>query len=105
MKGAAIIHENVLETLEEKRAIFEELDRKAPQDVSLGSTSSTVPASQFPEHLAGRGRRIIVHPCNPPDLVPLVEMAGSSVNNPRVHFPMGTAARSQFKDIWAARWK
>ncbi len=72
--GATFVQENVLETPEEKTVVFEELDRKVPKDVILGSSASTIPASKFTESLAGRERCIIVHPCNPPYLVPLVEI-------------------------------
>ena len=74
IEGATFVQENVLETPEEKLAVFEELDRKVPDDIILGSSASTIPASKFTEHLAGRERCIIVHPCNPPYLVPLVEI-------------------------------
>ena len=74
IEDAAFVQENVLETPEEKLAVFEELDRKVPQDVILGSSASTIPASAFTEQLEGRERCIIVHPCNPPYLVPLVEI-------------------------------
>lgn len=71
---ATFVQENVLETPEEKRAVFEELDNKVPADVILASSASTIPVSAFTESLQGRERCIIVHPCNPPYLVPLVEI-------------------------------
>ena len=72
--GATYVQENVLETPEEKLAVFNELDRIVSLDVILASSASTIPASKFTEHLKGRERCIIVHPCNPPYLVPLVEI-------------------------------
>lgn len=77
IEGATFVQENVLETPEEKTAVFAELDQKVPQDVILASSASTIPASAFTEDLAGRERCIIVHPCNPPYLVPLVEIVPS----------------------------
>ncbi|MBT5564046.1 MAG: 3-hydroxyacyl-CoA dehydrogenase [Rhodospirillaceae bacterium] len=74
IEGATFVQENVLETPEEKLAVFQELDRKVPGDIILGSSASTIPASKFTEHLDGRERCIIVHPCTPPYLVPLVEI-------------------------------
>ena len=74
IKGATFVQENVLETPDEKLSVFKELDRKVPHDVILGSSASTIPASTFTKHLKGRERCIIVHPCNPPYLVPLVEI-------------------------------
>ena len=83
--GATFVQENVLETPEEKLSVFQELDSKVRGNVILGSSASTIPASEFTQDLEGRERCIIVHPCNPPYLVPLVEIvpapwtAGSTI--------------------------
>ncbi len=72
--GATYVQENVLETAEEKLAVFEQLDKLVPVEVVCGSSSSTIPVSQFSEHLATRQRCIVVHPMTPPYLVPVVEI-------------------------------
>jgi 3-hydroxyacyl-CoA dehydrogenase len=77
--GAAVadcvlVQENVPERLELKRQLFAELDRLAPPDTVLASSSSAIPASRFTDSLAGRARCLIAHPVNPPHLVPLVEL-------------------------------
>jgi L-gulonate 3-dehydrogenase len=72
--GATYVQENVLETAEQKLDVFEKLDQLVPVEVVCGSSSSTIPVSQFSEHLETRQRCIVVHPMTPPYLVPVVEI-------------------------------
>jgi 3-hydroxyacyl-CoA dehydrogenase len=74
LQGAALVQENVRETLEAKQAIFAEMDRLAEPETILASSTSWIPASLFSAALEGRGRIIVGHPVNPPHLVPLVEL-------------------------------
>src|SRR6266849_1069591 len=69
--------ENGPEKVEEKRIIFAELDKLAPQDALLVSSTSAITASRFTEMLPGRARCLVGHPVNPPHLVPLVELCGA----------------------------
>lgn len=71
---AAHVQENGPERVEDKRALFAELDRLAPPAAILASSTSGIPASAFTETLAGRARCLVAHPVNPPYLVPLVEL-------------------------------
>ena len=71
---ATHVQENGPERLEDKQALFAELDRLAPPSAILASSTSGIPASAFTEHLAGRARCLVAHPVNPPYLVPLVEL-------------------------------
>lgn len=72
--GADYVYENVPETPEAKRAVFLEMDALAAADTVLASSSSGIPASAFTKDLSGRRRCLIVHPVNPPYLIPLVEL-------------------------------
>lgn len=74
VQGAHFVQENTPETIESKRAVFPELDRLAPADVVLASSTSAIVASRFTEDLPGRARCLVAHPVNPPHLVPLVEL-------------------------------
>ena len=71
------VQENGPEIVEEKIAIFAELDRLAPPDALLVSSTSAITASRFTEMLPGRARCLIGHPVNPPHLIPLVELCGA----------------------------
>ncbi|WP_230530201.1 3-hydroxyacyl-CoA dehydrogenase [Microvirga roseola] len=77
VQGVALVQENGPENVEIKQAIFAELDRIAPADALLASSTSAIVASQFTEGLAGRGRCLVAHPVNPPHLVPIVELCGA----------------------------
>ena len=71
---AAHVQENGPERVEDKRALFAEIDHLAPPAAILASSTSGIPASAFTEALAGRARCLVAHPVNPPYLVPLVEL-------------------------------
>ncbi|MBP0597765.1 3-hydroxyacyl-CoA dehydrogenase [Herbaspirillum sp. LeCh32-8] len=75
LKDAALVQENVKETVEVKREIFAEMDRLAGPGTILTSSTSWIPTSDFSEQLPGRERILVAHPVNPPYLVPLVELA------------------------------
>jgi 3-hydroxyacyl-CoA dehydrogenase len=74
---ADFVQENLPETAEAKAAIFRELDRLAPKNIVLASSTSAIVASRFTEALPGRARCLVAHPVNPPHLVPLVELVGA----------------------------
>ncbi len=77
VERADFVQENLPETVEAKAAIFRELDRLAPPNVVLASSTSAIVASRFTEELPGRSRCLVAHPVNPPHLVPLVELVGA----------------------------
>jgi len=77
LQGVGFVQENGPERVEIKQAIFAELDRLAPPDAILASSSSAIVASRFSEALQGRERCLIGHPVNPPHLVPVVELCGA----------------------------
>lgn len=84
VQGAALVQENVRETLEVKKSIFAEMDRLAAADTILASSTSWIPASAFSADLPGRARIMVAHPVNPPYLVPLVEIAPAPWTSPRM---------------------
>ena len=75
VQGAGYVQENIGENRALKTALFAELDRLAAPDAILASSTSTIPASQWSEQLAGRARCLVAHPVNPPHVVPLVEIS------------------------------
>ncbi len=77
VSGADLVQENGPEIVETKRIIFSELDRLAPADCILASSTSAIVASRFTEDVPGRARCLVAHPVNPPHLVPLVELCGA----------------------------
>ena len=82
LDGAALVQENVRETIEAKLAIFAEMDALAAPETILASSTSWLPASEFSADLPGRHRILVGHPVNPPYLVPLVEVAPAPWTSP-----------------------
>lgn len=74
LADAMYVQESVPEDVNIKRELFARLDALADPDTILASSTSAIAASQFTEDLAGRHRCLVVHPVNPPYLVPLVEI-------------------------------
>ena len=74
VKGVDYVQESVLERVDVKTAVCREIDEVMDAGVIVGSSSSGIPASQFTGELKNRERFFVVHPVNPPHLVPLVEI-------------------------------
>lgn len=77
VKGVEFVQENGPENVDQKIAIFVELDKLAPPNAILASSTSAIVASRFTEKLPGRARCLVGHPVNPPHLVPVVEICGA----------------------------
>ncbi len=74
LAGADYVQENTPEKVEIKRAVFARLDAAAAPGTILASSTSALLPSSFTESLAGRARCIVVHPLNPPYLIPAAEV-------------------------------
>lgn len=74
LAGAVHVQENVPEKLEIKKAVFADLDARAPRDAILASSTSALLPSTFTGHVAGRDRCLVAHPINPPSLIAAVEI-------------------------------
>ena len=72
--GAVHVQENTPENVELKQKVFARLDGCAGPDTVLSSSTSAILPSRFTEGLAGRARCIVVHPLNPPYLIPAAEI-------------------------------
>jgi len=84
LAGVVHVQENAPEKIEVKRALFPELDRLAPPDAVLASSTSALLPSAFTQSVAGRARCLVVHPINPPYLVPAVEVVPAPWTDPAV---------------------
>jgi 3-hydroxyacyl-CoA dehydrogenase len=82
LAGAAHVQESTPERVETKREVYATLDRLAPADAVLASSTSGLVPSSFTEHIANRHRCLVVHPINPPYLVPAVEIVPASWTSP-----------------------
>ena len=74
LAGAVHVQENTPEDVAVKREIFARLDALASPDAVLASSTSAILPSAFTQALPGRARCLVVHPINPPYLVPAAEV-------------------------------
>jgi 3-hydroxyacyl-CoA dehydrogenase len=75
--GADFIQENTAEDLEVKRDIFSKIEAACPATAIIASSTSGIVPSAFSSHLRHPERCIVVHPLNPPYLVPAVDVVPS----------------------------
>jgi L-gulonate 3-dehydrogenase len=74
LDGVSHVQESTPEDVGVKRHVFARLDALAPAGAVLASSTSAILPSRFTEALPGRGRALVVHPINPPYLIPAVEV-------------------------------
>lgn len=79
---AAYLQESILEKVDVKRQLMEELEELTAANTVIGSSTSGIPASAFTQGLRLAGRTLIAHPVNPPYLVPVVEIVPSPATLP-----------------------
>lgn len=81
--GAIFMQESVREDVAVKREVFAEIAAHAPAEAILASSTSAIPGSEFLTHFAHPERALVVHPVNPPSLIPLVELCGTGQTSPQ----------------------
>ena len=71
---AYFIHENGADILNQKHEIIAEIERYAPEDAIIASSSSCIPAAKIAENAKRPERVIVAHPFGPAYLIPLIEI-------------------------------
>ena len=79
--GADFVQESTPERQDFKRGLFTEIDRIAPPDVLVASSTSSLPISELQADLPGAERFVLGHPFNPVHLIPLVEVGGGDLTD------------------------
>ena len=74
LDGAVHIQENTPEDLQIKTKVFSQLDAAAHPSAIIASSTSALLPSKFTAHLTNRHRCLVVHPINPPYLIPAAEI-------------------------------
>jgi L-gulonate 3-dehydrogenase len=74
LDGASHVQESTPEDVGVKRRVFAKLDALALRSAVVASSTSAILPSRFTEALPGRERALVVHPINPPYLIPAVEI-------------------------------
>ncbi|EOA84904.1 hypothetical protein ACJQWK_06247 [Exserohilum turcicum] len=77
VEGAHIIQESGPENLDFKKQLWAEVEKYAPEDSLLWSSTSGIPASQQAQGMKDKSRLLVVHPYNPPHIMPLLELVPS----------------------------
>ena len=81
---ADYVQENVAEDVDVKRAVYSLIEQLAPAGAILASSTSGLVPSSFTSHLAHPERCLVVHPLNPPYLIPAVDVVPSPATSPEV---------------------
>jgi L-gulonate 3-dehydrogenase len=84
LQGAVHVQENTPEDVALKRNVFARLDAIAAPETVLASSTSAILPSKFTEALSGRARCLVVHPINPPYLIPAVEVVPAPWTDPAI---------------------
>jgi L-gulonate 3-dehydrogenase len=84
LEGAEHIQENTPEDIKVKRQVMASLDGAAPPRAVIASSTSALLPSLFTESLAGRARCLVVHPLNPPYVIPAAEVVPAPWTDPNV---------------------
>lgn len=82
LADAVHVQECAPERLDLKRELFASLDALVEPDAVLASSSSALTISRTAGELAGRARCLVVHPANPPHLLPVVELVPAPFTDP-----------------------
>lgn len=81
-RDAAIVQEQGPENLAFKKAIWSKVISLVPATAHLWSSTSGIPASQQVTDIDDKSRLIVVHPFNPPHIMPLLELVPSPFTKP-----------------------
>ena len=80
--GAELVQESAPERLDLKRALLADVDRAAPPEALVCSSTSGLRPSELQVGMARPGRFCVAHPFNPVYLLPLVELCGGDRTAP-----------------------
>lgn len=75
--SATIVQEQGPENLEFKRSIWKKVESMAPASAHLWTSTSGIAASKQQQDMQDKTRLLVVHPFNPPHIMPLLEIVPS----------------------------
>ncbi|OQO01160.1 hypothetical protein B0A48_13403 [Cryoendolithus antarcticus] len=81
VKNADVVQEQGPENLDFKQKIWPEIEEAASKDALFWSSTSGIPASKQSQHMQDRSRLVVVHPYNPPHVMPLLEVVPSPLTS------------------------
>ncbi|TKA42802.1 hypothetical protein B0A54_07018 [Friedmanniomyces endolithicus] len=84
VKNATAVQEQGPENAEFKVSIWPQIEQYAPADAVFWSSTSGIPASVQSAKMKDPSRLVVVHPFNPPHIMPLLEVVPSPQTSQRV---------------------
>ncbi|KAF2436159.1 hypothetical protein EJ08DRAFT_645172 [Tothia fuscella] len=84
VSNATIIQEQGPENAEFKCSIWAQIEKHAKPDALLWSSTSGIPASVQSRDMKDKSRLVVVHPYNPPHIMPLLEVVPTPQTGPDV---------------------
>lgn len=84
VENATIIQEQGPESAEWKQSTWQTIEAEAPRTALLWSSTSGIPASVQSKLMKDKSRLVVVHPYNPPHIMPLLEIVPSPSTSPVV---------------------
>jgi carnitine 3-dehydrogenase len=74
--GAVLVQENAPERTDVKHRLYADVERSAPEDAIIASSTSSLTWTDLAPGFANPARLVTAHPFNPPHIMPLVELYG-----------------------------
>ena len=74
VEGSFYVQESGPEDLDIKKELTKKIDAVAAENIPIASSTSGIPASLYASDVKGKYRCLVVHPINPPHLIPAVEI-------------------------------
>lgn len=84
VSGADIVQEQGPENLAFKTSIWSQVEDHCSPETLLWSSTSGIPASAQSKNMRDPSRLLVVHPYNPPHIMPLLEVIPSPVTKPEI---------------------
>lgn len=77
VSNADIVQEQGPENASFKQTVWAQIEQHAPPDALFWSSTSGIPASEQSKDTKDKSRLVVVHPYNPPHIMPLLEVVPS----------------------------
>jgi 3-hydroxyacyl-CoA dehydrogenase len=84
VENADIVQEQGPENADFKRTTWAQIEQLAPQGALFWSSTSGIPASEQSKDMKDQSRLVVVHPYNPPHVMPLLEVVPSPATSQEV---------------------
>ncbi|CAN9325075.1 unnamed protein product [Alternaria alternata] len=97
VEDAHIIQESGPENLAFKKELWANVEKHAPEHSLFWSSTSGIPASEQAQDMQDKSRLLVVHPYNPPHIMPLLELVPSPDTSKEV------IQRTQ--EFWTLHWR